>query len=66
MKMAPMKKYVVEITRTYLVTDLIEVNATDDHSAIEMAEEISGDKDYTGKLQLDNVECEVYSDEPIC
>jgi len=65
MKTAQMKKYVVEVTRAYTVTALFDVIATDEKSATEAAEELSGNEDYTGQLMLDYVVSDIYSEEPI-
>jgi len=59
----PMKKYEVEVIRRYYVCDSITVYADNERSAVDAAEDISGDKDYSGSLQLEDVEVEIYSEE---
>lgn len=51
-----MKLYEVELARRYYVTDTFFVTGNTPQEAIEKAEELSGNKDYTGKLQLEDVE----------
>lgn len=58
--MAKTKKYTIEVRRYYFVCDQIEVNASSEEEACELAEAISGDKDYTGQLSLDEVVTEVF------
>ena len=61
--MKPTKKtYRVAIIRTYTVTDEIEVRATSNNEATNLAVEISDNKDYTGQLELDRVSTELLTD----
>ncbi len=60
------KTYKIRVTRTYYVTDVIEVEIeggknfiSDTMRAKGKAEEISGNKDYTGQLELDIVESQI-------
>jgi len=53
------KKFKVQVTRYYFVTDYIEVEAGDADEAKEKAEGVSDNKDYTGNIQLDYVTSDV-------
>ena len=54
------KKFTVEVTRCYIVTDSIEVEAFSKQEAKDKAVEISNNKDYTGKLDVDSITAEVF------
>ena len=58
-----MKKYEIDVIRRYYVVDTFTVYSDSLIGAEETAEELSGDKDYTGRLQLDEVEVDCYSEE---
>lgn len=57
--MAKQKEYKVQVTRYYVVTDIISVKASSKEKAELKAEEESDNKDYTGQLGLDHVTSEV-------
>ena len=54
-----MKNYCIEVVRRYYVCHEVEVEAKNPDEAFRKAEEISGNTDHTGKLQLEDVECSI-------
>ncbi len=55
--------YQICVTRTYSASETFEVVSDSEAAAIEEAEAISGDKDYSGKLQLVDVDVDIVSEE---
>jgi len=49
------KTYKIQVTRTYTVIDVIDVEAESTGEAHVLAEQESDNKDYTGQLKLDEV-----------
>jgi hypothetical protein len=49
------QKFNIQIARYYIVRDTIEVETSTEEEAMEMAKEISDNKDYTGQFYLDEV-----------
>lgn len=49
------QKFSIQVVRYYIVRDIIEVETPTEEEAIEMAKEISDNKDYTDQYFLDEV-----------
>ena len=53
------RTYKIQVIRTYVVLDVINVEVESSNEAEILAEEESNNKDYTGLLKLDGVETTV-------
>jgi hypothetical protein len=49
------QKFNIQVVRYYIVRDIIEVETITEEEAIELAKEISDNKDYTDQYFLDEV-----------
>lgn len=61
--MSSTKKYEVEVIRRYYVCDTFTIYSDTECGVRDLAQQQSADKDYTGKLQLEDVDVEIYSEE---
>ena len=57
------KIYQIVVTRMYSVSETFSVVSDSEFAAVEQAEQRSADTDYTGKLQLVDVDVDIYSEE---